>query len=160
MRSLVGSTPALFRHRLPSMARERFRGTVPDGLLYDTAHDMWVRCDGDDVIMGATAYGVFRAGHIIAVTIKPRGAQIDRGRGLGTVECAKTVLALHAPVAFSLIQGNDDLEDRPAVINRDPYAAWLARGTPRQWADDAAHLVGAPEYRAHILRCEPDAELI
>ena len=44
MRSLVGSTPTLFRH--PIMATETFRGKVPDGLLYDTRHDMWVRREG------------------------------------------------------------------------------------------------------------------
>ena len=74
------------------MSREIFRGTIPDGLLYDTTYDMWVRRDGETVTIGATSFGIHLAGEIIAFTPKPNGAEVARGRGLGTVECAKTAL--------------------------------------------------------------------
>ncbi len=157
MRSLVGSTPSLFRQPFPAM-RERFRGAIPDDLLYDTAHDMWVRRAGDEVVIGATSFGIHLAGEIIGFTAKPRGAVVERGRGLGTIECAKTVLALHAPVGFALTEGNEALEERPALLNRDPYAAWMARGRPLDWAGDQARLVDAAAYRAHVRRVEPQAE--
>ena len=89
------------------MSRPPFRGAIPDGLLYDTAHDMWVRCEDRDVVIGASSFGVFLAGEIIAFTAKPKGAEVVRGRGLGTVECAKTVLAVHAPLSCVLLQGNE-----------------------------------------------------
>jgi glycine cleavage system H protein len=139
------------------MARETFRGTVPDGLLYDTGHDMWVRMEGDEVVVGATSFGIHLAGEIIAFTAKPRGAEIERGRGLGTVECAKTVLAVHAPVGFMLGEGNEALEVRPSQLNRDPYAAWMARGRPLDWNRDSAELVDGDAYRAHVRRIEPEA---
>lgn len=140
------------------MARETFRGTVPDGLLYDLGHDMWVRAEGDDeVVIGATAFGIHLAGEIIAFTAKPRGAEVGYGRGLGTIECAKTVLAVHAPVGFVLIEGNEALEERPALLNFDPYAAWMTRGRPLAWAEERTRLVDAATYRAHIRRIEPEA---
>lgn len=137
--------------------REIFHGTIPDGLLYDTAHDMWVRRDGNEVIIGASSFGIHMAGTIIAFTAKPKGAEVGRGRSLGTIECAKTVLAVHAPLGFVLAEGNDALEERPGRLNRDPYAAWMARGTPLDWARDSALLADANAYRAHILRLEPEA---
>jgi glycine cleavage system H protein len=137
--------------------REIFHGTIPDGLLYDTAHDMWVRREGDEVVIGASSFGIHMAGEIIAFTAKPKGAAIERGRGLGTVECAKTVLAVHAPVGFVLSEGNEALEERPIMLNRDPYAAWMARGRPTDWTSDSVLLVDADAYRAHILRIEPEA---
>lgn len=139
------------------MAREIFRGVIRDGLLYDTGHDMWVRAAGDEVTVGATSFGIHLAGEIIAFTAKPKGAVIERGRGLGTVECAKTVLAVHAPVGFVLAEGNEALEARPALLNRDPYAAWMARGRPLDWPGERARLVDAAAYRAHVLRIEPGA---
>lgn len=143
------------------MARTRFRGTVPAGLLYDPRHDMWLRVEGDEVVIGATSLGLHLAGEIIAFTAKPRGAKIDNGRGLGTVECAKTVLAVHAPVALLLTQANEAAEDHPDLINRDPYGAgWLARGRPCAWAADQAGLVDAAAYRAHVLAVEPDGEIV
>lgn len=159
MRPLVGSTPALFRQPFATMP-EPFRGRIPDGLLYDARHDMWVRVDGDAVVIGATAFGIHLAGEIIAFTAKPRGAVVARGRGLGTVECAKTVLAVHAPVGFVLTAGNDELEEHPLRLNRDPYAAWMARGAPTDWAADSAPLLAAQAYREHVKRVDPEAEFL
>lgn len=157
MRSLVGSTPSLFRHFYLTAMREIFLGTIPDGLHYDTVHDMWVREAGDEVVIGATAFGIHLAGEIIAFTAKPRGAEVARGRGLGTIECAKTVLAVHAPVGFVVAAGNEALEEQPALLNRDPYAAWMARGRPLDWVADSARLVDAAAYAEHVRAMEPDA---
>jgi glycine cleavage system H protein len=139
------------------MTQKPFHGAIPDSLLYDAGHDMWVRAAGDEVVIGATAFGIHLAGEIIAFTAKPQGATIGRGRGLGTIECAKTVLAVHAPVGFVLTEGNEALEELPGLLNRDAYAAWMARGRPLDWVQDRAQLVDAAAYRAHILRIEPQA---
>ena len=140
------------------MATETFRGKVPDGLLYDTRHDMWVRREGGEVVIGATSFGLHLAGELLAFTAKPKGAEVAAGRGLGTVESAKTVLAVHSPVAFRLDTPNEAAEERPALINRDPYGAgWMARGVPLDWAHDAAQLVDAAAYIAHIRAIEPAA---
>ncbi len=138
-----------------------FCGAVPDGLLYDPDHDMWMRCEEDDVVIGATAFGIFLAGEVIAFTAKPKGAEVERGRGLGTIECAKTVLAVHAPLSFVLTATNEAVEERPAVLNRDPYVAgWMVRGRPVAWEAERARLVDAVGYRAHIRRSEPEAEFL
>lgn len=139
------------------MAQQPFHGKIPDGPLYDTEHDMWVRQEGDEVVIGATSFGIHLAGEVIAFTAKPRGAEIARGRGLGTIECAKTVLAVHAPVSFILSEANEALEARPDQLNRDPHAGWMARGRPTNWVEDVARLVDAESYRAHVRRIEPEA---
>lgn len=142
------------------MARERFRGAVPDGLLYDTHYDMWVREEGGAVVVGATSFGIFNAGTIVAFTAKPRGAEVNKGRGLGTVECAKTVLAVHAPISFELIQANEAAEENPALVDSDPYGSgWMVRGRALNWDADRVVLVDATSYRAHVLALEPDAEI-
>ena len=77
---------------------------------------------------------------------------------MGTVECRKTVLAVHAPVSFVLLEGNEAAEERPRRINDDPYGAgWMARVRPTRWADEKAALVDAAAYRAHVLKIEPEA---
>jgi glycine cleavage system H protein len=140
------------------MATETFKGTVPDGLLYDTRYDMWVRREGGEVVIGATSFGLHLAGEVIAFTSKPKGAEVAAGRGLGTVESAKTVLAVHSPVAFRLDTPNEEAEERPDLINRDPYGAgWMARGAPLDWEADAARLVDAAAYVEHIRAIEPAA---
>jgi glycine cleavage system H protein len=143
------------------MTRAPFRGAIPDGLLYAPDHDMWVRREGGEVVIGASAFGVFLAGEIIGFTAKPKGAEVERGRGLGTVECAKTVLAVHAPLSFVLLEANEAAEERPAMLNRDPYrAGWMVRGRPTAWEAESTRLVDAVNYRAHIRRIEPEAEFL
>ena len=105
----------------------------------------------------ASPPSVSLAGEIIAFTAKPRGADVARGRGLGTVESRKTVLAVHSPISFTLLDMNEALEERLAPINAAPYAAWLVRVRPQDWDADRERLVDAAAYRAHILAIEPKA---
>lgn len=139
-----------------------FTGTIPDDLLYYPEHDMWVReLSGGELLIGATAFGIHLAGEIIAFTSKPKGAEVARGRGMGTVECRKTVLALHAPVTFVLLEGNEAAEERPKRVNLDPYGeGWMARGRPTDWAAERGLLVDAGAYRAHVLKIEPEANFV
>jgi glycine cleavage system H protein len=141
---------------------EHFRGRVPGDLAYDTRYDMWLRRDADGTLtVGATAFGLWLAGEVIAFTAKPRGAEIACGRGLATVETGKTILAVHSPAALRLREANEALEDDATMLNRDPYGdGWMARGDALAWADDQRRLVDAAAYRAHCLSVDPDAEFI
>lgn len=140
------------------MPHTPFRGSIPEDRLYYPDHDMWIKeCNGE-ILIGATRFGLFLAGEIIAFTAKPNGAEVAKGRGMGTVECRKTVLAIHAPVSFRLIAGNEAAEERPALINADPYGAgWMARGLALDWDREKAELINSSDYRRHILAMEPEA---
>ena len=141
------------------MAHTPFTGSIPDDRLFCPRHDMWVQEIGDgELLIGATSFGIFLAGEIIAFTSKPQGAVVELGRGMGTVECRKTVLALHAPVSFVLLEGNEAAEERPKLVNSEPYSAgWLVRVRPTGWLAERPALVDAAAYRRHILAIEPEA---
>lgn len=141
------------------MAHLPFSGTIPDDRLYCPRYDMWVLQQADgSALVGATSFGIFLAGEIIAFTSKPKGASVDIGRGMGTVECRKTVLAVHAPISFELLAGNEAAEERPQYINFDPYGdGWMARVRPSCWTLEESMLIPAEAYRQHILKLEPEA---
>ncbi len=136
-----------------------FRGRIPNGFLFDADYNMWLQRAGDEVVVGATSFGLFLAGTVIAFTPKPLGAQVACTRGFGTVECAKTVLALRAPLSFVLVEANEDAEEHPGVLNRDPYhAGWMVRARPTAWDAEHAGLIDAAAYRAHVAQVEPGAK--
>ncbi len=142
------------------MAYIPFRGPIPADRLYCPQHDMWVKEDGDGLLIGATGFGLFLAGEIFAFTAKPNGAEVHQGRGMATIESRKTVLAVHAPVSFVLLAGNEQAEARPALINSDPYGqGWMVRGRPlpQSWPAERLALIDATAYRQHILGIEPEA---
>ena len=87
---------------------------------------------GESVAIGATSFGLFLSGELIAFTAKPQGAEVGLGRGIGTLECSKTVLAVHSPISLRLEETNEAAEEHPRIINQDPYGAgWMVRG--RLW---------------------------
>lgn len=143
------------------MAEEIFSATIPDDRLYCPRHEMWVREIGDgEVLIGVTRYGVFLAGRIIAFTAKPNGAVVDIDRGMATVESRKTVLAVHAPISFVLLAGNEAAEEFPDLLNSDPWAkGWMARARPRRWTEEREGLVDADGYRRHLLSVAADVGL-
>lgn len=140
------------------MAHQAFQGSIPDDRWYCTHYDMWVKPEGEHYLVGATSFGLFLAGEVIAFTAKPKGAEVAWGKGLGTIECRKTVLAVHAPLSFILLQGNEDAEERPALLGKAPYdAGWMVRVEATDWDEDSARLVNAAAYKQHVLSMEPEA---
>ena len=140
------------------MSHQTFKGSIPSDRHYCRQYDMWIQECGGEILIGVTSFGLFLAGEIIAFTAKPNGAEVTQGRGMGTVECRKTVLAVHAPISFRLITGNKTAEERPALINTDPFGAgWMARVLPLAWNSEVTKLVDAASYRHHILSIEPEA---
>ena len=141
------------------MAHTPFHGSVPDDRLYCPRYDMWLQPQDDGVVtIGATSFGIFLAGEIIAFTAKPKGAEVAIGKGMGTVECRKTVLAVHAPISFTLLEGNEAAEEYPALVDKQPYTAgWMVRALPTVWDAEKASLIDAEAYRRHILKIEPEA---
>src|SRR5215831_4479381 len=124
------------------MESEPFRGRIPDAFLYHPVHDVWVRQEKGEVVIGATSYGAYFAGEILAFTPKRVGLEIDVERSIGVVEVAKTMVAIHAPVSIRLTAGNDAAVKAPELINSDPYGAgWLVRGVPLRWESEKAQLV-------------------
>jgi glycine cleavage system H protein len=140
------------------MTRHSFSGRIPTDRLYCRETDMWVIYHDGQVRIGATDFGVHLAGEVIAFMAKPDGAEILRGKGMATIECHKTVLAVHAPISFRLTAGNVTAEEKPALINLAPYTeGWMACGQPFDWEAESALLCDASAYRQHVLSVDPEA---
>ena len=103
---------------------------IPDDLRYTEEHE-WVRTDGDVVVVGITDHAQEQLGDVVYVDLPPAGASVETGAPFGEVESTKSVSDLFAPVAGTIEARNDDLEDRPELLNEDPYGeGWLVRITP------------------------------
>ena len=144
------------------MAKETFRGSIPVHLLYDVENDVWVRREESGAVtVGATSYGAYFAGEILAFTPKRPGAEIERGRSLGVVEVAKTMVAIHSPLSLRLSAINDAAIADPALINADPYGkGWLVRGEPLRWETERTRLVPYGTYEQHVIGVQPGAEIL
>ena len=73
---------------------------IAEGLLYSESHE-WVKVDGNVAIIGVSDFA--------------------------QSESVKTSSELIAPVSGKVVARNDELEDKPELINEDAYEAWIIK---------------------------------
>lgn len=122
----------------------------PEELWYAPQHSMWLREEADgEVTLGLTEYGVALFGDIFAFTPKRLGLQIEAERSLGVVEFAKAAASAKSPIAGTVTAHNEQLDRRPALINRDCYGAgWMIRLRPDDWASAKSQLLRGEQAKA------------
>ena len=133
--------------------------TFPDELWYAPEHSMWLREESDGAVtLGLTDYGVALFGDIFAFTPKRLGLQIEVDRSLGVVEFAKAAASAKSPIAGTVLAHNEQLERRPALINRDCYGAgWMIRLSPDDWASAKTQLLrGEKALAAFVAQAQHD----
>ena len=133
--------------------------SFPDELWYAPEYSMWLREEADgDVTLGLTDYGVALFGDIFAFTPKRLGLHIEVDRSLGVVEFAKAAASAKSPLAGTVVAHNEQLQQRPALINRDCYAeGWMIRLRPDDWDKARVSLVlGAKAREAFVAQAQQD----
>jgi glycine cleavage system H protein len=122
---------------------------TPSDLRYTEQHE-WIREDGDVVTVGITRYAQDQLGDVVYVDLPSPGAEVRVGEPFGEVESTKSVSDLYAPVTGVVVERNEDLDERPELVNLDPYGeGWMLsiRVVDR---DALSDLLDADTYRGLI----------
>jgi len=122
---------------------------VPESLRYSEDHE-WLRTEGDEAVVGITAYAADELGDVVFVELPDVGRHLAADETFGVIESVKTASDLHVPAAGEVVAVNEDLADAPELVNAEPYdGGWMLRLK----LDDAAaseRLLDAEAYRATI----------
>jgi glycine cleavage system H protein len=121
---------------------------VKDDRKYTKDHE-WAKTEGDEVLVGISAFAVDQLGDITLVSVDvAEGATVTAGDTFGTIESVKTLSDLYAPVSGTLTRINSALEDRPELINEDPWGdGWMIAIRP---SDSTDGLMDAAAYAKHL----------
>jgi len=88
-----------------------------------------------------------KAKGIPAVSIGDATKTLAKDEAFGSVEAVKTVSDLLMPVAGEVLEVNPELEDKPELVNSDPYGqGWLIKVKPADVAE-VAGLLSADDYK-------------
>lgn len=99
----------------------------PANLKYTKDHE-WIRLEGDVAYIGITDFAQSELGEIIFVEVETVGEPLGEGEVFGTVEAVKTVSEMFLPVDGEIIEFNEELTDKPELINEDPYGkGWIVK---------------------------------
>ena len=99
---------------------------IIEGLLYSESHE-WVKVDGNVAIIGVSDFAQSEMGDITYVDMPDVDDEIAAGDEFGALESVKTSSELISPVSGKVIACNDNLEDKPELINEDAYRAWIIK---------------------------------
>ena len=99
----------------------------PENLKYSKDHE-WVRIEGENALIGITAFAQGELGDIVFVDVDTEGETLDKDEVFGTIEAVKTVSDLFMPVSGEVLEFNAKLEDEPELINTDSYGdGWVIK---------------------------------
>jgi glycine cleavage system H protein len=121
----------------------------PEELLYHPSHT-WARIDGETATVGITDHAQKELGDVVFLELPSVGRKLKAGEVFGSVESSKSVSELVSPLRGEVTEANSGLEDRPELINEDPYGeGWMIRVRVSPEADRTA-LLDATAYRDRL----------
>ena len=120
----------------------------PEDLGYTKEHE-WVRVEATGrVRIGITDFAQDALGDVVYVDVPEIGTRVTAGQPFSEVESTKSVSDVYAPVSGTVLERNPLLEERPELVNEQPYGdGWLV---VLEVAGAPAGLMDAAAYRAFV----------
>ena len=99
----------------------------PTDRRYTKEHE-WVRVEDNVAVVGITDYAQDQLGDIVYLNLPSPGTQVKQLDKLGEIESVKAVSDLYSPVSGEVAEVNQEVNDRPELVNQSPYEeGWLVR---------------------------------
>jgi glycine cleavage system H protein len=123
---------------------------TPADLKYSRNHE-WARANEDgSVTIGITDHAQDQLGDLVYVEVPEQGREVEADEACAVVESVKAASDVYAPIAGTVIESNEDLADKPEVVNQDAYGeGWLIRLKPAS-SDAMNALMDADAYREFV----------
>jgi len=101
---------------------------IRSDLRYTKSHE-WVRSLADgQVEIGITDHAQSALGDLVFVEVPALDRRLAAGEACAVVESVKAASDVYSPVSGRVIAHNEELVQKPELLNSDPYGAgWLLR---------------------------------
>jgi glycine cleavage system H protein len=121
----------------------------PEELKYAKTHE-WLKEEDGVYVVGLTDFAQDALGDVVFVNLPAVDDEVKAGESLGDIESVKAVSDVFSPVTGRVVEVNEEVADNPALVNEDPYAAWLIKVAD---ATEFEELLDAAAYAEH---CEQE----
>jgi glycine cleavage system H protein len=119
---------------------------VPDDCRYLETHE-WARQQDGTVRVGITDFAQDELGDVVFVELPTEGDELAAEDAFGVVESIKAVSDLYSPVSGTVTVVNEELFDRPELVNEDPFGdGWMLELDPSD-TDELDALLSPEAYR-------------
>lgn len=111
---------------------------------YDPQTHLWVAI-AEEARCGFDPLGSETSGDVVALSFEPVGAAVARGEAFGSLEAAKFVGPLIAPISGTIKAHNDAVLRNPGLVNQDPLEHWLIALEPGRAGEELPLLLREPD---------------
>jgi len=119
---------------------------VPVGLYYSREHE-WMKQEGGKCRIGLTDYAQKSLHEVVFVDLPKVGTNVSQAQSIGTVESVKAVADVFSPVSGEIVEANENLPDKPELVNQSPYDdGWVAVIRPSNLDVEIKNLMDANGY--------------
>ena len=96
-------------------------------IYYSKTHE-WVKIDGDEAMVGISAFAASELGDITYVELPSEDSDVIVGDSIGTVESVRATSDVFSPISGTIVSVNRSLDDDPDLINRSPEErGWICK---------------------------------
>lgn len=117
---------------------------IPAELKYTKSHE-WLKDENGLAVVGLTDFAQNALGDIVFISLPEVGDAVTAGESFSDVESVKAVSEVFSPVTGTVAEINEELLDNPALVNENPYGAWLIKVSE---PDKTEELLDAAAYEA------------
>ena len=127
---------------------------IPENLKYTKTHE-WI--DVQDTyagVCGITDHAQEMLTDIVFVELPEVGIEVKAGQQVAVVESVKAVSDVYAPISGRITEVNKLLEDKPELLNSDPYGeGWIYKIDIKD-KYELDELMDAAAYAEHVAQGE------
>lgn len=99
---------------------------VIEGFYYSESHE-YVKVEGEFAYVGITDYAQNALGNVVYVDLPEVDDEVEADEDFGAVESVKAASDLISPVSGTVVEVNEALEDKPELLNEDPFENWIIK---------------------------------
>jgi len=121
----------------------------PSELRYTKDHE-WARLENGQVRVGITDHAVEQLGDVTLVDLPAKGFAAQAKKRFGDIESVKTVSELFAPASGEVVEVNEELNDKPELVNESPYEVDRHILIPATHPAERDELMTADAYKEYV----------
>ena len=128
---------------------------IEKDLLYTKEHE-WVSINEEDntATFGISDYAQEALGDITFIELPGIGSEVEQFEQFASIESVKAANDIYAPMSGKIIEANDALESKPALINKSCYEkGWIAKIEINEM-EETSNLMTADEYQSFLESAE------
>jgi glycine cleavage system H protein len=122
---------------------------VIDGIRFTKEHE-WITIKEGLAVMGISDFAQRQIGDIVSIELPRVGSRFRYMETMAIIDSVKASSDIYCPVSGEVVDANEELLERPELVNESPYErGWIVKMKPSNM-DDLDSLMTTEQYSKFI----------